>query len=124
MVHKGSSTEDVAAFRAKVAAQAAGVKQTVRDRTGARLTAREQKFHELLWQFWEDATWMANANGFLGFYPDGRPKREQHPWHLMLWGTMIRAMVRRANRPPRGSGQGRGDGDGDDDDDGDDGKDR
>lgn len=102
---KDATEEEVAAFRAAAQAESSGVREKGQQAVGKRLTPREQVFNDLLWRFWDDATWMFNANGFIGFFPDGLPKNEQHPWHRMMWGIMGSALARRANRPAKGAGK-------------------
>ena len=104
VVPRNATKEQIAAFRAGAKAEAQAVEEKGKQAVGERLTPREQVFNDLLWQFWDDATWMFNANGFIGNFPDGRPQREQHPWHRLMWGIMGSALARRANRPAKGVG--------------------
>ena len=102
----GASEEEAQAFRDAVKRESGAIEEAVTQQVEERLTQREQLFNDLLWRFWNDATWMATGQGFLGFFPDGRPKTEQHPWHLAIWSIFISAIVKRANTPqktpPRG----------------------
>lgn len=100
----GTSEEEVDAFRSAARVENERIAETVAQQVEEQLTPREQLFIDLLWQFWDDATWMATGDGFLGFFPDGRPKTEQHPWHRVIWGIFISAIVRRANGPQESRG--------------------
>ena len=105
VLNKDSTADEAAAFRALVKLQTEVVEHEVEWLLQQEMTERERVQREILWRFWDDATWMTNADGFLGVFPDGRPKREQHPWHLMLWSIFIGAIMRRATRPAKGSGE-------------------
>lgn len=91
------SRRDRAAYLAALARQEGEIRARVAVRLGEALTPREETFERLLWRFWDDATWMVNSEGFLGFFPNGKAKDKQHPWHLALWSVFIGALVQRAN---------------------------
>jgi len=92
-----SSQDNREAFLAAMARQETEIAAAVEARLGERLTPREETFNRLLLSFWSDATWMVDNEGsFLGFFPDGQPKNEQHPWHLSLWTVFIEAIGKRA----------------------------
>lgn len=100
-----STKAEVAAFHQAVKREDVTLAERVERRMESGWTERDERFCEDLERYWRDATWMCNANGFIGYFPNGRCLQEQRQIDLTIWGILITAMINRMNGvKPRGEG--------------------
>lgn len=92
-----STKAEVAAFHQAHRAQEDVLAERMEQRMETEWGERDERFCEDLERYWRDATWMCNANGFIGHFPNGRCLNEQRQIDLTIWGILITAMINRMN---------------------------